>query len=175
MINTVIAVCLLILLIIADQLTKCYFHQRYLDGDPDIVVIKNFFTFSTVFNEGAAFSFLNDKAWAQTFFKILTIVALVALYIYFMFIGRKYSFLTYGVMCLFAGIIGNFIDRLVLGKVVDFISFQFGSYTFPTFNIADIAITVGVIILVIHYLFIDDEALFRKKKKTEDIKDEKDV
>lgn len=163
-INLIISIALLFFLIIVDQLTKCYFHQRYIDSKGDIVVIKDFFVLSTAFNEGAAFSFLSGKDWAQTFFKILTVCALLVLYVYYIFIAKKYTFLQYGVMCLFAGIIGNFIDRIAFGKVVDFLSFQFGTYIFPTFNIADAAITVGVIIFVIHYLFLDDEAVFAKKK-----------
>ncbi len=165
-INTIISVALLFFLIILDQLLKCYFHQMYIDGKDDIVVIEDFFVLSTAFNEGAAFSFLSGKSWAQMFFKVLTVFALVVLFVYYIFIAKKYVFLQYGVMCLFAGIIGNFIDRLAFGKVVDFLSFQFGTYIFPTFNIADAAITVGVIIFVIHYLFLDAEAVFAKKNKS---------
>ena len=164
-INLILSVALLFLLVISDQFFKCYFHQRYLDGNGDIVVINDFFFLSTAFNEGAAFSFLSNEDWAQTFFKILTIFALIVLFIYYLIVARKYVFLQYGVMCLFAGIIGNFIDRLAFGKVVDFLSFKFGTYYFPTFNIADAAITIGVIIFIIHYLFLDEDAIFCKKQK----------
>lgn len=163
-INLIISVALLFVFVILDQLTKCYFHQRKILGQSEIVVIKNFFTLDTSFNTGAGFSFLSNESWAQTFFIILTSFALIALYVYFLWQKDKYIFLNYGIMLLFAGIIGNFIDRLAFGYVVDFLSFKFGSYYFPTFNVADVAITVGVIIVIYHYFFLDKDALFKSKK-----------
>ena len=67
-----------------------------------------------------------------------------------------------------AGTIGNFIDRLAYNYVVDFISWVFGSYHFPVFNMADVFITVGVIMFVAHYLFIDKDAVFRSKHGKKD-------
>ena len=63
--------------------------------------------------------------------------------------------------------IGNFVDRMAFGAVTDFLSFTFGSYVFPTFNMADTFLCVGVAMLMIYYLFLDDSALFGKNGKKE--------
>ena len=94
-INLIISVALLFVFVILDQLTKCYFHQRKILGQSEIVVIKNFFTLDTSFNTGAGFSFLSNESWAQTFFIILTSFALIALYVYFLLQKDKYVFLNY--------------------------------------------------------------------------------
>ena len=100
------------------------------------------------------------------FFKILTGVSIVAFYIFFLFASQKeYKMLKYGLVLVFAGMIGNFIDRLAFNYVVDFISFTFGNYNFAVFNIADACLTIGVIMMMVHFLFLDDDALFRKKKE----------
>ena len=76
---------------------------------------------------------------------------------------------------------GNFIDRLLNSKVVDFLSFHFWGYDFPTFNVADICLTVGVIMLIVHFLFFDGNAVFGKKQISEndensaDVKDDENV
>ena len=126
----------LILLILVDQLTKLYFHLYGVKGK-DITVIPEFFYLNFSTNTGAAFGSLSDKEWAQVFFKITTALALIGLTVFY------YS------------------------EVVDFLSFDFGwlgAGRFATFNFADSFLCVGVAMILIHYLFLDKDAVFRFKK-----------
>ncbi|MBO4251449.1 MAG: signal peptidase II [Clostridia bacterium] len=144
-----------------DQVTKFFAARDKVQS----VVIDDFFYLSYSTNTGAGFSFLADKEWGQILFKILTPFALVAFLLVYLFALKKsYKWLSYSVVLMVAGTIGNFIDRLLNGAVVDFLSFKFGSYYFPTFNVADICLTVGVIMVIFHFLFLDANALFAKKQ-----------
>ncbi len=152
--------------ITVDMITK-HFAQSNLEGGR-LDVISGFFYFTYVKNTGSAFSFLADKSWAQTFFKILTGVSLggfIALWIFA--VKRHHKVLTIALSLIIAGAIGNFIDRLVFNYVRDFIGFTFFGWNFPVFNIADACLTVGVIMFIVHFLFLDKDALFKKKKKDE--------
>lgn len=159
----IIPLIVLAALIALDQITK-YFAER---DKVDFTVIDNFFYLSYSVNTGAGFSFLADKEWGQLLFKIITPFALIGFIAFFVFaVKNSYKWLTYTIVLIIAGTIGNFIDRLLNSQVVDFLSFHFGNYIFPTFNVADICLTVGVIMLVIHFLFIDSSAVFGKNVKT---------
>ena len=157
---------LAVVLIVVDQVTKTVCKNNFKNnGWTSTTVIDGFLYFSYAFNTGAAWSFLAGVSWAQTFFKILTVVALAVFFVYYVFICKKnYKLLRVGVIFIISGTIGNFIDRVAYGGVVDFISVLLptGKF-FPTFNMADSYMTVGIIILFIHYLFIDKNALFGKK------------
>lgn len=171
MIHAVLPLVVLFFLIIVDQLTKCYFHQYDPQGKlPAISVIDGFLYWDVSFNTGAGFSLFQGKEWAQTLFKALTVVALAVIFIYYLLICKKYVFVKYALTVLTAGILGNFIDRLAFGKVVDFISVKLWYGYFPTFNIADAAITVGVIMFIVHLLFLDADCLICSKKRREERK-----
>lgn len=158
----IIPVILLAALIGFDQITKYLIAK----DEAHFTVIDNFFYISYSTNKGAGFSFLADKEWGQLLFKIITPVALIAFTLFYVFAVKKsYKLLTYSVIGIISGTIGNYIDRLINGEVVDFLSFKFGSYFFPTFNVADICLTVGVIMIIVHFLFLDESAIFRKKSK----------
>ena len=161
---------LILLLFIADQLTKSYCKNLHDNcGWVSTSVIKDFFYFTYTENSGAAWSFLADKSWAQAFFIALTSVALVLFYAaYIYYYKRDKNWMKVALIFVISGTLGNFADRLVYGKVVDFISFIFGGKGFPIFNLADSFMTVGVIIVIINFLFIDDNALLRFGKKDED-------
>lgn len=107
-----------------------------------IPVIGDFFQIYSHRNTGAAFSILEGQRW---FFLIITTVVVIGIIWYL----QKVKFtqgkvLPIGLSLILGGAIGNFIDRAMTGEVVDFIRFNFGSYTFPIFNIADSAICIGV-------------------------------
>ena len=160
---------LLIALIAVDQITKYHFsHELTLyEVKP---VIKDFFYFSYTINTGAAWSFLVDATWGQTFFKILTAFALVvflAMYIYS--VKKGYKWLKVSLIFLIGGTLGNFIDRISINGVIDFIGFTFGEYNFPIFNLADTFLVVGVIMLIIQFLFIDKNAVFKRENASKDI------
>ncbi len=158
---------LLIFLILVDQITKTYlkYAKEQTAWSGSTWVIKGFFSFTYTTNSGAAWSFLSDKVWGQIFFKCLTAVALVLFYVYYLYVSKRgYRFLKVAVILVISGTIGNFIDRLAYNYVVDFLSFIFGSYSFPIFNLADSFMCVGVIMVIIHYLFLDNNALFKSRK-----------
>lgn len=168
----VISVLVIGALVAVDQITKLVFNNLKSSGEwQKTTVIGGFFYFEYAFNTGAAWSFLANKEWGQLFFKILTSVALVGFITYLVFVIKgKYKTLLAGTLLVISGTIGNFIDRLFYGGVTDFISFYFGSYHFPIFNLADTFLTIGVIVVIVHYLFLDDKAVFKKNadKKVSD-------
>ena len=70
---------------------------------------------------------------------------------------------------LIGGTLGNFIDRLSINGVIDFIGFTFGEYNFPIFNLADTFLVVGVIMLLIQFLFIDENAVFKRENASKNV------
>lgn len=167
--SLILPIAIIALLILLDQLSKIFFKNLYLENGRTNI-IDGFFYFSFLENTGAMWGFLSDKAWAQTFFKIFTGIALVAFAFFFYFAYKKnYRWLKYSIVLIIAGTIGNYIDRLFFNAVRDFIGFTFGTYNYPLFNLADCFLVVGVIMVVVHYLFLDKNAVFGKKngKKTD--------
>ncbi len=167
----VISVAVLALTIFLDQWTKKFF-KEYVQENGKITVIDGFFYLTYTVNTGAAWSFMADVYWGQTFFKILTSIALVCFVLFYVYAFIKnYKWLQISIAFVLGGTIGNFIDRIVQNGVIDFISFLFGSYSFPIFNLADSFLVVGVIMILVHYLFLDSSAIFKKKNKNEQISD----
>ena len=163
---------LLVFLIVFDQITKYHFSTTIGIGDR-VAVIDGFFYFTYTLNNGAAWSFLSGVSWAQTFFKIITIVALIIFtFVYVYSLKKGYKWLKVSLIFIISGTIGNFIDRLFNnGCVVDFLSFVFDEYSFPVFNLADTFLVVGMIMFVIHLLFIDRNAVFKKKDDSKKVSD----
>ncbi len=160
-----LAVCLLVL--IADLSTK-YLAQSM---NFNFEVIPELLKFKLSYNTGAAFSFLSEKEWAMTFFIIITFITLLAILGYFLFNAikkRKVSkWLLIALSLVFSGALGNLIDRIVLGKVRDFIFLFYNTRIFPAiFNVADMSLVIGVIMICIYLLFIDKDAVFKPKSKT---------
>jgi signal peptidase II len=138
---------------VADQLSKAWIVGRLPynplhthDGVQDIVIIPNFFYLIHVGNTGAAWSLFTGRS---VLLAILAIATLGAIFLWRRALGLQARIVQvcFGLLC--GGIVGNLLDRLVHGHVIDFLDFHFGSYVYPTFNIADSGICVGVII----YLF----------------------
>ncbi len=130
---------------IIDQLTKFLIKKNFRLYEKK-VIIKNFFNLTYVENRGAAWGIFNGNYW----FLIITTVVALAFILWFIFRMKEYKkidIISYSM--LIAGIMGNFIDRLVRGYVIDFFDFKIFNYYFPVFNIADILIVVSVIIMVI--------------------------
>lgn len=166
-------IAVIVLAILFDQLTKLYFRNN-VDSTDYIWVIPNFFYLTYTVNTGAAWSFLSDVAWSQTFFKVLTCIALVVWILFLIYSYRKgYKWLCYSLALVIAGTVGNFIDRLIFNGVTDFLGFIFGNYYFPVFNLADSFLVVGVVMIIIHYLFLDDNKVFVKKQDNDKKAEEK--
>lgn len=135
-----------ILSIILDQISKKWAVAALKNGS-DIKIIGEFLGFSYVENRGAAFGMLQNQIW---FFVIVTIAMLVVL-AYIFFKNKNITNLSKLSLTLIAGgAIGNFIDRVRLGFVVDFIHVRFGNfYDFPVFNISDSLVVCGTFLLII--------------------------
>ncbi|WP_215113480.1 signal peptidase II [Exiguobacterium sp. s63] len=148
---------LAILLIFLDQLTKWVVVQTMTIGQT-IEVIPNLLYWTSYRNKGAAWGMLEGQ---MVFFFVITMLVVAGL-TYFMHKEVKgYHLLGYSVGLLLAGAIGNFIDRLFRGEVVDFVdTYPFG-YNFPIFNVADMALTFGVILMVVGILF--EEKLHKER------------
>ena len=110
------------------------------------ISINNFLNFTLAFNHGAAFSFLSDAGgWQRWFFIIFSlIVILIITYILVKEKNSKYIAFSFVI----GGAIGNLYDRILYGYVIDFIEFHYNSFYWPIFNIADIAISIGIILLL---------------------------
>lgn len=141
---------LALLLLIADQLTKTLVLGYYQLGDS--TPLTPFFNLVRVHNYGAAFSFLASAGgWQRWFFTALGLGA--ALFIVWMLrahAGQK--LFSFALACILGGALGNVIDRLMHGYVVDFLDFHWGGWHFPAFNLADSAITVGAVALILDEL-----------------------
>ena len=140
-----------ILIIILDQLTK-HGAIKYLKNNKPIAVIDDFLEFNYVENFGAAFGILQN---CRIFFVITTLIVIIAVFVFF---RRNSYFLNKGMkvslVMLLAGAIGNLIDRIRFGYVVDFISVKFkNGYGFPVFNIADSFIVISTILIIYMVLF----------------------
>ncbi|MBF0710197.1 MULTISPECIES: signal peptidase II [unclassified Gemella] len=137
---------LVFIFVIIDQVSK-YFVVKDMVIGQQIEVVNNFFYLTSHRNRGAAWGILQDS---RLFFIVVTTIIILALFLYIL---KNKSDLRLGEKILFSlilgGSIGNFIDRIRNGEVVDFFDFKIWSYNFPIFNFADIFICIGVGILLI--------------------------
>jgi signal peptidase II len=108
-----------------------------------------FFNITLAYNSGAAFSFLADAGgWQRWFFTAVAVVASVVIVAWLLKL-RGERMVALALALILGGAIGNLWDRLTLGHVVDFLDFHWAGYHFPAFNVADSAITVGAILLIV--------------------------
>ena len=152
-----IALLISAVLIVIDQITKAAVVSKLALYEYKEVISK-FFFIHYVRNTGSAFSFLADKSWGiYVLSAISLIMAFVILVLTIMAVSKNYKWIASSGILLFSGAIGNLIDRIKLHYVVDFLRFDFGSYTFPIFNVADICAVCGTILLIIVMLFNSKE------------------
>ena len=140
----------MILLVFADQISKYLIVQTLTLGET--INVLRFLDFYLIFNTGIAFSFFDEGGelgrWILVF-----LVLLVCLYLVNVLISeelRKYE--TLALLMILSGGLGNLIDRVVWGHVIDFIHFYYENYSFYIFNLADTFITIGVIIYILDLL-----------------------
>ncbi len=142
--------------LIIDFLTKLFISSKLSLGQSK-TIINNFFSLTLVHNKGAAWGLLFDKV------NLLLIISIVFLVLFIYMIEKnelkKYEEISYGLII--AGVVGNMIDRLFRGYVIDFLDFNIFGYNYPVFNIADTLIVTGVIIVIVFYI----KELFVKWKK----------
>jgi signal peptidase II len=134
-------------IVVLDQLTKALVLARFAPGER--LELTGFLNLVLVFNKGAAFSLLADAPGWQT--PVLAAIALIAAAIVSALIARNAHkrLLSAGLMLILAGAIGNLIDRLRFGHVVDFVDLHALGWHWPAFNVADSGITVGAVILIL--------------------------
>jgi signal peptidase II len=138
------------LVIVLDQLTKTLVLHEFRLGDSTTVT--SFFNLVRVHNTGAAFSFLaGASGWQRWFFVGIGVAATV----FIVWMLRSHSgqrLFAFALSMILGGAVGNVVDRLLHGYVVDFLQFHWGGWYFPSFNVADSAITVGAVCLIVDEL-----------------------
>ncbi len=135
---------LALLVVLIDQFSKAA-AVTYLDEYVRNIVIKDFFSLTLVFNDGAAWSLFSGR----TLFLIIITAVVSLLTIYQILYKSRTKFATISGSIFVGGIIGNLIDRIETGRVIDFLDFNIFGYNFPIFNLADTFIFIGVITLSI--------------------------
>lgn len=125
-----------IITFLIDMITKYFIN--------DVVIIKNFFEFKRVTNDGAAWSMFSSRRMLLILIGFLAIYFIIKLA--YDFKENKRNILALGL--LLGGCVGNLYDRVIFGYVRDFIYFKFGSYSYPIFNVADIGIVIGTVLLL---------------------------
>lgn len=137
--------------LIIDIITK-YWAASVLAGTIGIPVIFNVFHLTYVENTGIAFGMLENK---RVIFIALSLIILIVLTVYYFKTERRDVWLKLGTALIFSGSIGNLIERISKGYVVDFLDVRI--LNFPVFNVADIAVCAGAVALIIHFLFMDNK------------------
>lgn len=140
-----------LLIVLLDQLTK-FLALHYLILN-QAKVVTNFFNLTLLFNRGAAFSLLSQAGgWQQWFLGALTVVVSVVILGWLLRLPVNRVGAALGLSLILGGAIGNLLDRIFRGAVIDFLDFHIQQYHWYVFNIADAAITVGAIVLAIELL-----------------------
>jgi len=134
-----------IIFLVVDQAIKFYLSSKMVIGQTTIL-IKDFLNITYVHNTGAAFSLFSDATWLLI---VIGILAIILLTIYIKNIIDINDFDTFTYSLLLGGILGNLVDRVIHGYVIDYISLNIFGYHFPIFNFADICIVISVIIFLI--------------------------
>lgn len=150
------------IIIFSDQLTKWMAEANLTYGIP--VKVFSFLNMTLYYNEGAAFSFLAGQGgWQRWFFAILALSVSLFILNWLRTLPKNEKWTAIGLALVLGGAIGNLIDRVLTGKVIDFIDFHFPlafvnpDYHFATFNVADIGISIGAALLIIVSLFSTDK------------------
>ncbi|KAA9007584.1 lipoprotein signal peptidase [Paenibacillus spiritus] len=137
-----------LIVFLLDQGSK-YLIAHRLELNEQIPVLGNFFLITSHRNTGAAFSILQNQRW---FLIAVTVVVAIGIVWYLNKTRKTRKLLPTALALVLGGAIGNFLDRAMTGEVVDFLQFNFGSYTFPIFNFADSCIVVGVALIILDAL-----------------------
>lgn len=139
--NIILSIVLVIVLSGIDLLLK-YLVSTYLTT---VNIIDNFFSLTYVLNDGAAFSLFASRTY------LLILIAIICLFfiIYELKNNLDDRMLSIGYSLVLAGLLGNFLDRLIDGYIIDYLSFKILGYNYPIFNFADILIVVGIVIVII--------------------------
>lgn len=145
------------LIILADQVTKALvLASPVLTNGGRITIIDNFFHLIFTVNRGAALSFLADTDWGIYVLTAISFIVGIAVAVLLWRQRHGMKMFSFTLALVLGGTVGNLIDRVRMGGVVDFLDFQFGTWHFPTFNIADSSLTIGAILLIILFIGAGD-------------------
>ena len=138
---------LALVVLILDQLSKWWVLSNY--QPYEVQSLLPVFNMTLVFNKGAAFSFLSDAGgWQRWFFTGLSGVVSIALLVWLTRLRSDERMTAVSLALILGGALGNLLDRVRLGKVVDFLDFYWQQWHWPAFNVADSAITIGVVLML---------------------------
>ena len=139
-----------LVIFVVDQASKFWFDNN-LTMYQQIVIIPDYFSWTLLYNTGAAFSFLADAAgWQRWFFAAVAVGVSVVLVVWLKRLKPEETWLALALAMVLGGALGNLVDRVVFGHVVDFILLHWHQqWYFPAFNVADMAITGGAILLAL--------------------------
>lgn len=139
-----------IIIVLLDQVTKITMSRLLVYGQSE--VITPYFNLVMVYNQGAAFSFLaNSGGWQRWFFSGLAFVVSLVI-IWMLWKNASQRLFCWSLSLILGGAVGNLIDRLIYGHVIDFLDFHIGTLHWPAFNVADSAITLGAALFVLDEL-----------------------
>lgn len=140
------------IMVVVDRISKIWAIENLKNSD-SLKMLGDFFQLSYVENTGAAFGMLKNARW---FFLVFTIIVLIGILYYYLTHRKEFDGVKILLLAFFiGGTIGNLIDRWMWGYVVDFVSINIGTYSFPVFNIADIGITLSVLLFI--FLILKEE------------------
>ena len=137
--------------ILIDQITKIAV-DRSMQLFDSIPIVEHFFHLTYVRNRGAAFSFLSNASWRLPFFISVSIIAAIVILVAFQKMRDDQKLAHTSLALIFSGAVGNLIDRIRLGEVIDFLDAHWYRHHWPAFNVADSLICVGVFLLAIDML-----------------------
>ena len=139
---------LAVLVALLDQASKWWVLQQFRPGE--VLPVLPFFNLVLTFNEGAAFSFLSDAGgWQRWFFIGLTLAVSVGLVVWIKRLRPEDKWMAGALAMVLGGALGNLVDRIRFGRVTDFLDFHWHGWHWPAFNLADSAITIGVVVLIL--------------------------
>ena len=155
------------LVLMIDQATKLIiYHGLPLYGEIDVV--PGFFSIVHYHNPGGAFGILakGENGIRHIFFLVISILALGLVFYFYRSTPKTHQFLSTAFALIFGGAVGNMVDRLRLGQVIDFLDVYVNGWHWPAFNVADSAISVGIGIFIFHLLFgkMPDDIIGKKNK-----------
>jgi signal peptidase II len=145
--------------ILLDQFTK-WRVRRTLALHESVPIIDSFFHLTHVRNTGGAFSLFASASDAVRlpFFVVASAIAIVALLYFLRQVGARQRLLQFALAGILGGALGNLLDRVTAGHVTDFLDLHWRGYHWPAFNVADSFITTGVVVLLVHSMFVKQEA-----------------
>ncbi|MCP4128115.1 MAG: lipoprotein signal peptidase [Gammaproteobacteria bacterium] len=145
-----------LVVVVLDQVSKQLIVSSFMLYE--VLELLPLFNLTLAYNEGAAFSFLSDQSgWQRWFLSGVAAVATLVMVLWLRGLKQHERLSAIALALIVGGAVGNLIDRLLFGYVIDFLDFYIGQYHWPAFNVADSAISIGVAILLYEILFSGDE------------------